>query len=261
MNDQAVLQSLPAFFLIFIRVASFFVMVPIFSYRNIPNSVKIGLAFFLSWIMFFTLQPDPISIDGMFFLLIIKETFVGLAIGMIAMILIYAVQVAGTFIDVKMGFAIASIINPVTGQRSPLIGNYLYMFAILLLLAVNAHYMLLDGIYYSYQFIPLETLNIHFDSGSLAELATKSFVKMFVIAFQMAVPVVGCLFLVDIALGIVARAVPQVNVFFVGMPVQIMVSFIVLFIVMPLFMDLVYQLAGNIQTAMRDLMVIIGGGG
>lgn len=261
MNYQVILQDIPAFFLILIRVASFFVTVPIFSYRNIPNSVKIGLAFFLSLIIYFTLQPDPIQVNGVYFLLVLKESLVGLSIGLIAMILIYAVQVAGSFIDIKMGFAIASIINPVTGTRSPLVGNYLYIFAILLLLSINAHYMLIDGIYYSYQFIPLETLNIHFNTGSLAELATDSFVKMFVIAFQMAVPVVGCLFLVDIALGIVARAVPQVNVFFVGMPVQIFISFLVLFIVMPLIMDLVYQLAGNIQTAMRDLMMIIGGGG
>lgn len=261
MNYQVVLQGLPAFFLIFIRVASFFVTVPIFSYRNIPNSVKIGLSFLLSLLMYFSLQPDPVQIDGMYFLLILKESFVGLAIGLIATILTYAAQVGGAFIDVKMGFAIASIINPVNGARSPLVGNYLYVFSILLLLAINAHYMLLDGIYYSYQFIPLETLNLHFDAGSVAELATTTFVKMFVIAFQMAVPVVGCLFLVDIALGIVARAVPQVNVFFVGMPVQIFVSFLVLFVVLPLIMDLVYQLAGNIQTAMRDLMMIIGGGG
>ncbi|HET7579077.1 MAG TPA: flagellar biosynthetic protein FliR [Bacillales bacterium] len=261
MTLASLLQGLPAFLLIFVRVASFFVTVPIFSYRNIPAAAKIGLAFFLSWIMYFTLQPDPIRIDALFFLLVVKEALVGLAIGMIAMILIYAIQVAGEFIDLKMGFAFATLVNPLIGTRSPLVGNYLYMFSILFLLSVNAHYMLIDGIFFSYQFIPLETLGPHFDPGSLAELATTTFVKMFVIAFQMAVPVVGSLFLVDIALGIVARTVPQVNVFIVGMPLKIIVSFIVLIIIMPLFMSLVYQLAGDMEGAMRGLMVLMGGGG
>lgn len=261
MTLSDVLQGLPAFLLIFVRVASFFVTVPIFSYRNIPAPVKIGLSFFLAWIMFFTLKPDPIQIDAMFFLLVIKEAFVGLSIGMIAMILIYAVQVAGAFIDLKMGFAFASMVDPLTGGRSPLIGNYLYMFAILIMLSVNAHYMLIDGIFYSYRFIPLETLGIHFGPGSLAELATTTFVKMFVIAFQMAVPVVGSLFLVDVALGVIARTVPQVNVFIIGLPLKIVVGFAILIIILPLFATFIYQLSGDMETAMRNLMLIEGGGG
>ncbi|HEX7065306.1 MAG TPA: flagellar biosynthetic protein FliR [Bacillales bacterium] len=256
-----ILQGLPAFFLVFIRVVSFFITVPFFSYRNIPASAKIGLAFFLAWLMYFTVHPDPIEIDMMFFLLVVKEAFVGLAIGIIAMILIYAVQVAGSFIDLQMGFAIANVFDPQTGIQSPLMGKYLYTFAILFMLSVNAHYLLIDGIYYSYQFIPLESLDIHFGSGSLAELVTETFTKMFVISFQMAVPVVGSLFLVDIALGIVARTVPQVNVFIVGLPLKVLVSFAVLIIVLPLFMGLVHELVGDIVSAMRGLMQILGGGG
>ncbi|HEU5140242.1 MAG TPA: flagellar biosynthetic protein FliR [Bacillales bacterium] len=256
-----ILQGMPAFLLLFIRVVSFFVTVPFFSYRNIPSTAKIGLAFFLAWIMYFTVHPDPIEIDMMFFLLAGKEAFVGLAIGLIAMILIYAVQVAGSFIDLQMGFAIANVFDPQTGIQSPLIGKFLYTFAILFMLSVNAHYLLIDGIFYSYQFIPLESLDIHFGSGSLAELATETFTKMFVIAFQMAVPVVGSLFLVDIALGIVARTVPQVNVFIVGLPLKILVSFAVLIIVLPLFMGLVHELVGDVVSAMRGLMRILGGGG
>jgi flagellar biosynthetic protein FliR len=261
MTFSDILQGLPAFLLIFIRVVSFFVTIPIFSYRNIPNVLKIGLAFFLAWIMYFTIHPEPVPIDTMFFLLLMKEALVGLAIGLIAMILMDAVRVAGGFIDLQMGFAIANIFDPQTEVQSPLVGNYLYMVAILFLLSVNAHYLLIDGIFYSYQLVPLETLDVDFGSGSLAELATTTFVKMFVIAFQMAVPVVGSLFLVDIALGIVARTVPQVNVFIVGLPLKVLVSFAVLFVVLPLFVTLVNLLVEEMITAMRQLMQIVGGGG
>src|SRR5699024_2300162 len=129
-----ILRGVPAFLLIFVRVVSFFVTIPIFSYRTIPSVLKIGLAFFMAWIIFFAIHPSIIEVNGMFLLLVFKEALVGLSIGLIAMILIYAIQVAGGFIDLQMGFAIANIIDPQTGIQSPLIGNYLYSLSILLLL-------------------------------------------------------------------------------------------------------------------------------
>lgn len=260
MTINEILQAFPAFLLIFVRAVSFFVTVPIFSYRNVPALMKIGLAFFLALIMYFTLQPDGIKINEMFLLLVFKEALVGLSIGLIAMILIYAIQMAGGFIDQQMGFAIANIVDPQTGIQSPLIGKYMYNFSIILLLAMNAHYMLIDGIVYSYQWIPLQDWLIPFGSGGVAKLATKTLGTMFVIAFQMAIPVVGSLFLVDIALGIVARTVPQVNVFIVGMPLKILIGFMVLMIILPVFMMLVQQLFEEMVTAMRDLMQLLGGG-
>lgn len=260
MTVNEVLQALPAFLLIFVRVLSFFVTVPIFSYRNVPALMKIGLAFFLAWILYFTLHPEGMEINGQFLMLLFKEALVGLSIGLVAMILFYAIQVAGGFIDLQMGFAIANIIDPQTGIQSPLIGKYLYSLSILLLLAMNAHYLLIDGIFYSYQFIPLESMAVHFGSGGVAKLAATTFATMFTIAFQMAIPVVGSLFLVDVALGIVARAVPQVNVFIVGLPLKILISFIVLFLVLPVFMMLVNHLVEEMVTAMRALMQGLGGG-
>lgn len=254
-----VLQGLPAFLLIFLRAASFFVTMPIFSYRNIPNVLKIALAFFLAWIMYFTIQPETIEINMTYVLLVIKEVLVGLCIGLMAMMLFYAVQVAGGFIDLQMGLAIANIIDPQTGAQTPLVGKFLYVVTILFLLSVNAHYLLIDGLYYSYRFIPLETLAVSFGSGSVAKLATTTFATMFVIAFQMAVPVVGTLFLVDVALGMIARTVPQVNVFIVGLPLKMLISFIVLLIAMPLFIMLVNALFEEMLTAMRGFMRLLGG--
>src|SRR5690606_34533288 len=110
------------FLLIFIRVLAFFTTMPIFSYRNIPNPFKIGIAFYLAWIMFFTMDVDTIALDGSYFLLIIKEILVGLLIGLVAMMVIYAIQVAGHFMDMIIGFMIANVVDPQTGAQSPLIG-------------------------------------------------------------------------------------------------------------------------------------------
>ncbi|MGP7817490.1 flagellar biosynthetic protein FliR [Niallia sp. 01092] len=253
------LPKFPAYLLIFVRVTSFFLMLPLFSYRTIPSSHKIGLGFFLSIIMFINMDPPSISIDGIYYLLIIKEALIGLLIGFLAYMLFSAVQTAGGLIDFQMGFAIANVIDPQTGAQSPLTGQYLYTIALFFLLSVNGHHLLLDGVFYSYQFIPLNQVWIAFGDENLIAFIIKSFALMFTIAFQMSIPVVASIFLVDIGLGIVARTVPQLNIFVVGVPVKIIAGLIIMMIVMGVLMASVSKLFSTMLTVMREMMNIIGG--
>ena len=250
---------LSVYLLVFVRVSAFFVTMPLFSYRNIPAQHRIAFSVVLSWVMYYTIDSKAFEINGQYFLLIMKEAMVGLLIGFVAYMIVSAIQIAGGFIDFQMGFAIANVIDPQTGAQSPLTGQYLYTFALLLLLALNGHHLLLDGIFYSYQLIPIDRPWIPFGNENLADYVISAFNSMFVIAFQMSVPVVATLFLVDVALGIVARTVPQLNVFVVGFPIKIAVAFIVLFIVMGVTFAVVQQLFEMMFVTMRDLMKIIGG--
>lgn len=213
----------------------------------------------LSWIMIFTLDTPEVLIDAVFFLLVIKEILVGLSVGLIAMILLYAVQVAGGFIDFNMGFMIANVVDPQTGAQSPLIGGYLYTFALLFLLAVNGHHLLLDGIFYSYQFVPMDQVFLPFGQENIVHYIATTFNAMFIIAFQMAFPIVGSLFLVDVALGMVSRAVPQMNVFVVGMPLKILVGLPLLIVYMSVFIMVVQKLFDQMVLAMRTLLQLLGG--
>lgn len=257
MLEMIHVSVIPVFLLIFARTLAFFVTVPLFSYRTIPTMFKIGFSFFLSLIIMTSMDAPVLEIDHMYILLLIKEIVVGLAIGLIAYIILSAVQIAGGFIDFQMGFAIANVVDPQTGAQSPIIGQFFYMFAMLFLLSVNGHYLLIDGIFHSYQFITLEGfIEIN---GSFSEFIIVTFNKMFMIAFQMALPIVGCLFLVDVALGLIARTVPQVNVFVVGLPLKILVSFLVLFVFLSLYMMLAKFIFETMFITMRDLMEILGG--
>ncbi|WP_368504067.1 flagellar biosynthetic protein FliR [Alkalihalophilus sp. As8PL] len=250
---------LPAFLLVFVRVLAFFSVLPIYGHRSIPTTHKIGLALMLSWIMIFTLETPEVLIDTTFFFLVIKELLVGLSVGLIAMILLYAVQVAGGFIDFNMGFMIANVVDPQTGAQSPLMGGYLYTFALLFLLAVNGHHLLLDGIFYSYQFVPMDQVFLPFGQENIVHYIATTFNAMFIIAFQMAFPIVGSLFLVDVALGMVSRAVPQMNVFVVGMPLKILVALPLLIIYMSVFIMVVQRLFDQMILAMRTLLQLLGG--
>src|SRR5699024_164138 len=115
MLDIINIASIPIFLLIFVRVIAVFVALPLFSYRTIPMPFKIGCSFFLAVIMFYTVVASGVEVDELYIFLLVKEILVGLFIGLIAYMLLAAVQIAGGFIDFQMGFAIANVIDPQTG--------------------------------------------------------------------------------------------------------------------------------------------------
>ncbi|SFF70687.1 flagellar biosynthetic protein FliR [Halobacillus alkaliphilus] len=258
MLDSINLAGIPAFLLIFIRVTSFFVTLPLFSYRNVPNQHKIGFSFFIALLMYFSLSIPELAVDEEYFLLLFKEAAVGIAVGLLAYIVLAAIQIAGGFIDFQMGFAIANVIDPQTGAQSPLIGQYFNIITLLFILAVDGHHLMIEGVFYSYSLIPIDQL-LPLQDEAWIRYVIETFNQMFVIAFLMAAPIVGCLFLVDIALGIVARTVPQLNVFVVGLPLKIFIALSVLVIAMTFYIMLIEQLFETMLTTMRDLIQIFGG--
>src|SRR5690625_1542723 len=205
------LAYIPIFLLIFVRMLSFLVVMPLFSYRTIPVMYKIGLSFFLALTVFYTIDASVAVVNELYIILLVKEALVGLLIGFIAYMILAAVQIAGGFIDFQMGFAIANVVDPQTGAQSPIIGQYFYIFALLFLLATNGHHLIIDGMFFSYQIIPLDSF-ITLGDESVANFIITTFNQMVIIAFQISIPIVGALFLVDIALGIIARTVPQVKI-------------------------------------------------
>lgn len=252
------LTILPTFLLVFARMLAFLITLPLFSYRTIPLPFRLGLAFFLSLLVTSNFGEVNIELGANLIILLIKEVTVGLLIGLIGYMVMSVVQIAGGFIDFQMGFAIANVIDPQTGAQSPLIGQYFYMIAILFLLAVDGHHILINGMIHSYTTIPLERF-LSF-GGNFGEFIVLTFNRLFLIAFQMALPLVGSLFLVDVALGIIARTVPQLNVFVVGLPLKITVSFSVLFFFMAMYVGLIKFLFQTLFDIMNQLMLILGGG-
>lgn len=248
------------FLLLFCRVTAFFMIAPIFSGYGVPAQFKIGLAALFSLLVAGVLPAEePIPLDWVFPFRVMQEVVIGISLGFIATLFFTALQVAGMAIDVQMGFIIANVFDPQTGAQTPLTGSFKYLLGILIFLSLNGHHMLLDGIVASAQAAPVgQTPVFSWDSGSLAQLMTFSFNKMFVIAFKIAAPIVTCLFLVDVGLGIIARTVPQMNVFVIGLPIKVLSSFVMLLLVLPGFIWLFDQLFQQIVTTMRELINTVG---
>lgn len=255
------LEIIPQFsvlLLMFVRVSAFFVAVPFFSNRTIPPQLKIVLALMLAWMIYYTVPTVTIPIDGNYILLIIKEAMIGLVIGLAAFIIMSVVQIAGGFIDFEMGFAMANIVDPHTGVQSPMMGQFFNMLILYLLIATNGHHLILDGIYYSYQFIPIEGFP-NFGNAGMAEFTMKLIAVVFSVAFQMSAPILASLFLVTLAIGITGKTVPQLNIFVVGFPLKIIVGFLILMISMGIMIEVMQKVIELTITVMRELMHFLGG--
>lgn len=254
------LMYLPVFLLVFVRMSAFFVASPFFSIKGIPNQFKIGLAFIMAVISF---QHVPVQVqipmDLTFILYVIKEALVGVILGYICELMFVAVQVAGGLIDMQMGLAMANVIDPRTGTYVPITGNFKNILAVLFFFSINGHHMLIRGIMNSYQAIPLDTMWAAFGSEQVMMTAVIVFQNMFLSAFMMAAPIVVALFLVDIALGIIAKSVPQFNIFVVGLPIKLLAGFLLLIVVMPAFLLTLNGLFENMFRALGEMMKTLGG--
>lgn len=251
----------PGFMLYFCRITAFFVVAPIFSARNVPAQFRIGLAFFITFICFVSSGTStPVAMDSYYIIYIIREVVVGLALGFIAYMFFTVVQIAGSFIDIQMGFGIANVIDPMTGAQSPIIGNLKYMIATLLFLSFNGHHFLLEGIMRSYEWIPLSNeLFARFYNGQISDFMVRSFAMVFELSFQMAAPLVVALFLTDVGLGLLARVAPQFNIFVIGLPVKILLGFLLLLIMFPSYEMLFKEVFTEILNKMNEFFALFKG--
>lgn len=232
---EVFLEALPIFLLIFCRVTAFFVVTPIFNHKSVPAIFKIGLGFFISLIVFsMHSSSQMLIIDVQYMLLIVREVLIGIMMGFIVYIMFVTVQTAGGIIDMKLGFAMANIVDPVSGVTVPLFGNFKFMLLMIVFLMMNGHHYLLIGLMDSYVYMPIE--NEWFSrmaDGSLAQFITNAVISSLVIGVQIALPIITAMFLTDVGLGFLAKTAPQFNVFVIGFPIKIILGLFLLFLLMP----------------------------
>jgi flagellar biosynthetic protein FliR len=253
----------PNLMLIFCRITAFFVTVPVYSSRNVPTTFKIGFSVFMTFIIFATLgTSNPVPMDSQYVLLILREILVGVLLGFLVYLFFTAVQTAGSFMDIQIGFGIANVIDPMTGASAPMIGNLKYMIAMLLFLAFDGHHFLIRAIIESYQWIPIQNeLFSRIYNGQISDFLFKSFSAMFYLAFQLAAPVIAVMFLTDLGLGLLTRVAPQFNVFVVGAPLKMILGFMVIIIVFPELITMFHGLFVTIEDSIYKLMRLISLGG
>lgn len=254
------LSSVYLFLLVLTRLSAFFMTAPVFSSRGIPAHFKIGFSVFMSLLISPIIGADfNITLNGTYIIHIIQEAMLGLAIGWMAQMIFSSIQVAGQFIDMQIGFSIANVIDPQTGAQSPVMGNFKYTFAVLLFLVLNIHHLFIDTIISSYEILPL--YGGWFDQITKEPITLfimSSFAKMFVLSLKIAAPIVVTLFLTDLALGIVARTVPQLNVFVVGMPLKVLINFLLYTLLVVGFIYIFKEVFQEMIAAIQQFISLMG---
>lgn len=232
---QLTSDQIQVFLLIFVRIVTIIPLLPIFGSANIPSQLKAGFAFILALIVFpFVSVPQHEVLAAnifSFLFLIMKEICVGLTIGFTASFLFNAILFAGRLLDTEMGFTIVEIIDPLTDVLTTVTSQFKILVFSTLFLLLNGHYFLILAIEKSFDVIPIG--DAVFRTGEISQLMTKMVNDIFILGIRFAAPVYVVLLLSSLALGIIARTVPQLNVFFVGMPIKIILGLVTLAIALP----------------------------
>lgn len=248
------LDNLPWALLVLARLTSFTVSAPFFSYRTTPNLLKVGMGVLLTVLILPTL-PSLDNVPGdmlAYSFWLVKEVMVGLVLGYTASLVFTAVRIAGGLVDWQMGFAMATVLNPADQSSSTLIGQFMYLVQILLFLAVNGHHLLLMGISYSFSLIPVQAAV--FTTGFVVALV-KVFIEMFSLGVRIAAPFMIVFLFCDLALGIMARSVPQLNVFILSFPLKTALGMMTLVLIMPLMAVFVNHIIGEME---RNMALVMG---
>jgi len=247
-------KDVVAFVLVLMRMAGVFLTAPVFASRNIPVMVKASWILLISFLIFpvVDFKADLLPGSGLPLALgVVRELLIGFCVGLGATLVFTGIQLAGQIVDIQMGLGMVNIIDPITSTQISVMGQYYYLIATLVFLSVDGHHLLLRALADSFTLVPLG--QAHF-TAALGTKMMAMFSQIFFIAFRVGAPVIGALFITNMALGVVARTVPQMNVFIVGMPLNLAVGFMITALSMSFF---VFVLQGLFKGMVRDLAVLI----
>ena len=248
------LPQLQIFFLIFLRVGAIMMFIPIFDSRNIPVLFKAGLVFSVSILLFPILKLDTIPFINSaipFGIGVTGEIMMGAIIGLSIKLIFAGIQLAGQLSGFQMGLAIANVMDPVTSAQVSIIAQLNNLMAMLIFLTINAHHMFLRALAESFRLIP--PFDVQFSNSLIEHLISLSG-NMFIIAIKVGAPVIVALLLTNVAFGLIARTVPQMNIFLVAMPIQIVVGLLFLAFALPyllLFFRQIFNESG------RDILLLL----
>ncbi|MGQ9830642.1 MAG: flagellar biosynthetic protein FliR [Thermochromatium sp.] len=216
----------------FVRISALLLVMPVFGARQINVRVRLGLALLLAWMIAPQLpEPpaiDPLSVGGV--VVAIEQVLIGITMGFVLTLVFSAINQAGEAIALSMGLGFTSAVDPVGGIQVPMISQYLSIIATLIFLAMNGHLVLFELLLRSFNTFPI-------GAGGPDQTELWSVVsfgsQMFAGAMLIALPAVASLLLINLTMGVVTRAAPQLNIFAVGFPITIFAGFVIILLTLP----------------------------
>lgn len=252
--DVSVDQIL-CFLMAFTRIATMMAVFPVLGSRNTPGMAKAGFALILAIILFPLIPPKAVALPtGLFSFTVIvaKEVLVGLVLGFAGSLIFAIVQFGGKILDQEMAFAITDTFDPVMETESTAMASFFIVIFTIVLLFIGGHRMFIEALAKSFEVINVG--EVHFASGPVSRHLITMTADIFVLGLKFAAPVITSLILTTVVLGIIARTMPQINIFIVGLPLKIGMGFIILIICLP---SLNVMFERMVLAMQRDIYILI----
>jgi flagellar biosynthetic protein FliR len=220
-----------AYMLAFARIGTMVMLLPGVGELSVPMRVRLTIALVLTAVIMplhrSTYQID-LQVPGPVLMLLFQELFVGAVLGLTARLTISALQIAGTVIAQQMGLGFVTAVDPTQGQQGVIVGNFLSVLGITLIFALDLHHLVIAALNDSYTLFRPGDVPI---VGDVAALLARTVASAFRIGVQLAAPFLAFGLLFNLGLGVLSRLMPQMQVFFVGMPLSILAGFLILLLV------------------------------
>lgn len=242
-----------AVLLIFLRLVTFFTVIPSFFPSGTPNSFKLFLNMILSFVLVKTINIDGIKgIASNYDLIIavLNEIITGLVLGYITSLSFYVIEMAGSLMDMQVGFSMMTMFDPNTKSNSTLLSRLLNWVAILIFFIIDGHHMLIKELVNSFSVVSLGKSLIFQDTITAI---INVFYQYFIIGLKIALPIILIIIITDLAMGLVSRTVPQLNIMILGMPIKILVGIAAFLAAVPIIIKMMVAGFGHIPDAFKGI--------
>ncbi len=238
-------------------MSAFVVSWPVFGVPMVPSPAKILFGVVLSMLMFPIVEAQGLalamSIENMVWLSM-KEVFIGLSIGFLARMFFFAISIGGQTISVSMGLSASQLYNPALGEQSTTVDQLYIALASLFFLAINGHHIFLSGLVTSYELVPI-------GPGLLSAQAFSNFgqimQQVMTVGVMLSAPVMISVLFSNLAMAVIGRAVPQINVLITSLPINILLGILVMIVTVPLLLtqmhDILHQTAERLFAYLKAL--------
>ncbi|MCX7875639.1 MAG: flagellar biosynthetic protein FliR [Melioribacteraceae bacterium] len=239
---------------VFLRISAMIFTVPVLGNQAVPAIAKIFLSFVIAYIVFLTIDKGKITIDVnliTIFVLGIKEILIGLIMGYSLNFIFYGISYASHIIGYDMGLMFAEVLNPMQELSNNVVGEVLFYASIMIFIIINGHHHLITAVVSSFGVIPIGKYVLN---KPLVDLIIYMAGSVFTIALKIAAPILVSYFLIHIAEGIIARVLPQVQVFFISQPLKLGLGFALLAALVPLYVMTIKYLLNNYENQLTEIL-------
>lgn len=244
MTEASFLNAVGIFLISLVRFSGFFLNIPVYSEAIIPMQVKAGLSALCALIilphLIMTQTLPELSVLE-YGLMVIKELVLGYSLGYVVLMFVSSLRLGGQLIGMQIGFSFVQVADPTSSQGLGIVSEFFQLAGSLTFLFLGGHLVILQAFFHSFEMVSLAGIHLN---GSIVEEIALYTRMVFVCGLQIAMPIIAVILIGDVALGIIARTVPKMNIFQVGFSLKILGGLAMLIILMPYLGDIIKNLIG-----------------